>query len=222
MTTNVPWPTAAGDAQPSAGTVSSQRRAFGDARARLENAVKQNANTGKPSDSNLPTKEKMTTNILTTFVLLAIVFGTGCRRFEEEKIVAQAEPFVPSNLYPIERLPEYFNRVVVLPCYHADTYSPLLASPPNHFFITPFDVLFRIGFEYRHKNDGRNSNGQHRQRLAPAAQGCHHRCRCGGPDGGPTICAPGHRTGSPRKGCCSRRSLELARKCPRPTNVPRA
>ena len=61
-TNQVPWPTAAGDAQPSAGTVSSQRRAFGDARARLENSVKQNANTGnKPSDNNLPTKEKMST-----------------------------------------------------------------------------------------------------------------------------------------------------------------
>ena len=60
-TNQVPWPTAAGDAQPSAGTVSSQRRAFGDARARLDNAAKQNANTGKPSDNNLPTKEKMST-----------------------------------------------------------------------------------------------------------------------------------------------------------------
>ncbi len=75
----------------------------------------------------------MTTNTLTTFVLLAIVFGTGCRRFEEEKIVAQAEPFVPSNLYPIERLPEYFNRVVVLPCYHADPDSPLLAYADEIF-----------------------------------------------------------------------------------------
>ena len=60
-TNQVPWPTAAGDSQPSAGTVSSQRRAFGDARARLENSVNQNANTGKPSDNNLPTKEKMST-----------------------------------------------------------------------------------------------------------------------------------------------------------------
>ena len=60
-TNQVPWPTAAGDALPPAGTVSSQRRAFGDARARLENATKQNANTGKSSDNNLPTKEKMST-----------------------------------------------------------------------------------------------------------------------------------------------------------------
>ena len=62
------------------------------------------------------------------FVLFALLlsFFSGCRRFEEEKIVAQAEPFVPSNLYPVERLPEYFNRVVVLPCYYHDQDSPLL------------------------------------------------------------------------------------------------
>ena len=68
----------------------------------------------------------MTTSNLVAFVLLALLFSSGCRRFEEEKIVAQAEPFTPTNLYPIERLPEYFNRVIVLPCYYADQDSPLL------------------------------------------------------------------------------------------------
>lgn len=68
----------------------------------------------------------MTSSNLVAFVLLAVLFSTGCRRFEEEKIVAQAKPFAPSNLYPIERLPEYFNRVIVLPCYYADQDSPLL------------------------------------------------------------------------------------------------
>ena len=68
----------------------------------------------------------MTSSNLVAFVLLAVLFSTGCRRFEEEKIVAQAKPFAPSNLYPIERLPEYFSRVIVLPCYYADQDSPLL------------------------------------------------------------------------------------------------
>ena len=59
MATNqtVPWP---GADQPSAGVVSSQRRAFGDARARLENTAKQNANT-KPGASDGAQKENMST-----------------------------------------------------------------------------------------------------------------------------------------------------------------
>ena len=59
MATNqtVPWP---GADQPAAGVVSSQRRAFGDARARLENAAKQNANT-KPGASDGAQKENMST-----------------------------------------------------------------------------------------------------------------------------------------------------------------
>ncbi|MEC8655894.1 MAG: hypothetical protein VXX28_08225 [Verrucomicrobiota bacterium] len=56
---------------------------------------------------------------------LALVF-CSCRKFEQEKVVARAEPFAPTNLYPVERLPSYFNRVVVLPCYHADPDTPLL------------------------------------------------------------------------------------------------
>lgn len=57
--------------------------------------------------------------------LLTVVFSS-CRKFEQEKVVARAEPFTPTNLYPVERLPAYFNRVVVLPCYHADPDSPVL------------------------------------------------------------------------------------------------
>ena len=68
----------------------------------------------------------MTFSNSVALVLLAFLFVTGCRRFEEEKIVAQAEPFAPTNLYPIERLPEYYNRVVVLPCYYHDQDSQLL------------------------------------------------------------------------------------------------
>ena len=58
---------------------------------------------------------------------LSIFFAlTSCRKFEQEKVVARAEPFIPSNLYPIERLPTYFNRVVVIPCHHEDNDSPIL------------------------------------------------------------------------------------------------
>ena len=41
-------------------------------------------------------------------------------------MVARAEPFVPTNLYPIERLPNYFNRVITLPCYYSDENSGML------------------------------------------------------------------------------------------------
>ena len=59
-------------------------------------------------------------------VLITCIVISSCRRFEQEKVVARAEPFVPTNLYPIERLPNYFNRVVVLPCYYPDEDSQLL------------------------------------------------------------------------------------------------
>ena len=54
------------------------------------------------------------------------MFCTNCRKFEQEKIVAKADPYVATNLYPIERLPKYFNRVAVLPVYHLDPDSSLL------------------------------------------------------------------------------------------------
>ena len=44
------------------------------------------------------------------FSLLLILFTSGCRRFEQEKIIAKADAFVPQNLYPIERLPPKFNK----------------------------------------------------------------------------------------------------------------
>lgn len=67
----------------------------------------------------------MKATLLIILPLLVLVFSS-CRKFEQEKVLARAEPFVPTNLYPVERLPTYFNRVVVLPCYHADPDSPLL------------------------------------------------------------------------------------------------
>ena len=57
---------------------------------------------------------------------LLFVLFSGCRKFEQEKIVAKADPYTPTNLYPIERLPKYFNRVAVLPVYHNDSDSHLL------------------------------------------------------------------------------------------------
>ena len=41
-------------------------------------------------------------------VLITCVVISGCRRFEQDKVVARAEPFVPTNLYPIERLTQLF------------------------------------------------------------------------------------------------------------------
>ena len=62
-----------------------------------------------------------------TLIILGIsCLFSSCRRFEQEKVVARAEPFVPRNLYPIERLPVYLNRVAVLPCFYSDPDSPLL------------------------------------------------------------------------------------------------
>lgn len=64
------------------------------------------------------------------YSLLICLFISGlssCRKFEQEKVVARAEPFVPKNLYPIERLPSYFNRVITLPCYLADEDNKMLA-----------------------------------------------------------------------------------------------
>lgn len=60
------------------------------------------------------------------FSLLLILFTSGCRRFEQEKVIAKADAFVPQNLYPIERLPPNFNKVAILPCYFNDLDSPLL------------------------------------------------------------------------------------------------
>jgi hypothetical protein len=67
--------------------------------------------------------------LLLTFTLIA----TSCRKFEEEKVVSRAEPFVPKNLYPIERLPAYVNRVAVMPCYYPDPDSTLLRFADDIF-----------------------------------------------------------------------------------------
>ena len=64
--------------------------------------------------------------LLFTFISLLIVLSTSCRKFKEEKVVARAEPFQPTNVYPVDRLPLHFNRVVLLPCFHSDSANSLL------------------------------------------------------------------------------------------------
>ena len=66
-------------------------------------------------------------------VLLFVLFTSSCRKLEHEKIVAEATPYQPKNLYPIERLPTYFNRVVVLPNFHTDPSSQVLSYSDDIF-----------------------------------------------------------------------------------------
>ena len=67
----------------------------------------------------------MKPSVVITALVLAFFFS-GCRKFHQDKIVADATPYSPTNLYPIERLPTYFNRVAVLPSFHTDGSSPVL------------------------------------------------------------------------------------------------
>lgn len=50
------------------------------------------------------------------FLIPLLLIFSGCGKTAQEKAVADAVPFSVTNLYPIERLPVYFNRVVVMPC----------------------------------------------------------------------------------------------------------
>ena len=59
-------------------------------------------------------------------ISIFLVVGSSCRKFKEEKVIARAEVFQPTNIYPVERLPQYFNRVALLPCYHPDSASSIL------------------------------------------------------------------------------------------------
>ena len=62
-----------------------------------------------------------------------IFTSSSCRKFEQEKIIAGAEPYKPTNLYPVERLPTYFNRLAVMPCYHPVPSSPVLTFGDDVF-----------------------------------------------------------------------------------------
>ena len=76
------------------------------------------------------------------FLLFLLIWGSSsCRKFEQEKIVAEAEPYIPRNLYPVERLPTYFNRVVVLPNFYKDSSVSVL----NYSDDTFLSELSKIG-----------------------------------------------------------------------------
>jgi hypothetical protein len=61
-------------------------------------------------------------------LMLAVFFFLGgCRKSEQEKIIAQAPPYQPVNLYPRERLPTYFNRVAVMPAFCDSSSSTALS-----------------------------------------------------------------------------------------------
>ncbi|MDA7823716.1 hypothetical protein N9A58_09035 [Opitutales bacterium] len=68
------------------------------------------------------------------FFLSTVLFLFGCRKFEQEKVIAEAEPYTPKNLYPVERLPTYFNRVLLMPCYHPDSASSILEFADETFY----------------------------------------------------------------------------------------
>ena len=59
-------------------------------------------------------------------ISILLVIGSSCRKFKEEKVVAKAEAFKPSNIYPVDRLPLHFNRVALLPCFHPDSVNSIL------------------------------------------------------------------------------------------------
>ena len=54
-----------------------------------------------------------------------LIILSSCRKFKEEEVIAKAEPFKPTNIYPVERLPLHFTRVVLLPCFHQDSDSTI-------------------------------------------------------------------------------------------------
>ena len=59
-------------------------------------------------------------------ISILLVIGSSCRKFKEEKVVAKAEAFKPTNIYPVDRLPLHFNRVALLPCFHPDSANSIL------------------------------------------------------------------------------------------------
>lgn len=63
------------------------------------------------------------------YYLTVLVFGLfcGCGKSHQSTDIAKVEPFRVTNLYPIERLPVYFNRVVVMPCFYEGKSSSLLS-----------------------------------------------------------------------------------------------
>lgn len=97
---------------------------------------------------------------LIKLVISVLFLFAGCRKSEQEKIIAQAEPYRPSNLYPRERLPSYFNRVAVMPVFSDSTSSEFPSYIDDLFLqelakirifepirVTPNDLLSLFGKE---------------------------------------------------------------------------
>ena len=63
-----------------------------------------------------------------------MLFLSSCRKFKEEEVIAKADPFQPTNIYPIERLPLHFNRVVLLPCSYPDPDNAILKFCDQIFY----------------------------------------------------------------------------------------
>ena len=72
-------------------------------------------------------------SIIISFISL-MLFLSSCRKFKEEEVIVKAEPFQPTNIYPIERLPLHFNRVVLLPCSYPDPDNSILKFCDQIFY----------------------------------------------------------------------------------------
>ena len=67
-----------------------------------------------------------TPQFLSCFLISPLLFWSGCGKTAQEKAISEAVPFTVTNLYPIERLPVYFNRVVVMPCSYEGSARSIL------------------------------------------------------------------------------------------------
>ena len=68
-----------------------------------------------------------------SFYQLSFIFHHA-ENSSKREVVAKAEPFKPTNIYPVERLPLHFTRVVLLPCYHHDPDATILKFCDQVFF----------------------------------------------------------------------------------------
>ncbi|MFP6854539.1 MAG: hypothetical protein VB980_02050 [Opitutales bacterium] len=67
-------------------------------------------------------------------VLGATCFSGGCRHADRDKIVSKAPPHEPTNLHSVEKFPDNFKRVIVLPCHHI---------PEDQLLVDYIDTVFR-------------------------------------------------------------------------------
>jgi len=68
-------------------------------------------------------------------VALCVAFTLiGCRHADRDKIVRKAPLHTPTNIHSVEKLPDNFKRVVVLPCHH---------FPEDELLMDYADTVFR-------------------------------------------------------------------------------